>query len=82
MEAQYGGVYHRSISMGLNIGNQTHWYESWRVRGVGEKYKNPYWFCLSDSILLNVSEEKNVGTLWKKLGDLCQDRSLVNIFFR
>jgi hypothetical protein len=34
--------------------------------------------CLSDSILMNVSEEATTKDLWENLGKLYQSRSLVN----
>jgi hypothetical protein len=37
--------------------------------------------CLSDSILLNVSEEATTKDLWDKLGKLDQSKSLVNKLF-
>ena len=37
--------------------------------------------CLSDSVLLNVSEEATTKALWDKLGALYQSKSLVNKLF-
>jgi hypothetical protein len=37
--------------------------------------------CLSDSVLLNVSEEATTKDLWEKLGKLYQSKSLVNKLF-
>jgi hypothetical protein len=37
--------------------------------------------CLSDSVLLNVSEEATTKDLWDKLGKLYQSKSLVNALF-
>ena len=42
------------------------------------KAKNTIRLCLSDSILLNVSEEATTKNLWDKLGKLYQSKSLVN----
>ena len=36
---------------------------------------------LADSVLLNVHEEKTAASLWKKLGDIYQGKSLVNKLF-
>ena len=36
---------------------------------------------LADSVLLNVHEEKIANSLWKKLGDIYQGKSLVNKIF-
>jgi hypothetical protein len=37
--------------------------------------------CLSDSVLLNVSEEATTKDLWDKLGKLYESKSLVNKIF-
>ncbi|WP_369127940.1 hypothetical protein, partial [Corynebacterium pilbarense] len=37
--------------------------------------------CLSDSVLLNVSEEATTKYLWEKLGKLYQSKSQVNKLF-
>jgi hypothetical protein len=37
--------------------------------------------CLSDSVLLNVSEEATTKDLWEKLGKLYHSKSLVNKLF-
>ena len=37
--------------------------------------------CLSDSVLLNVSNEKSTQVLWEKLGNFYQTKFLVNNFF-
>ena len=45
------------------------------------KAKSTIQLCLSDSILLNVSEEATAKDLWDKLGKLYQSNSLVNKLF-
>jgi len=42
------------------------------------KEKSTIRLCVSDSILLNVSEEGSAKALWDKLGTLYQSKSLVN----
>jgi hypothetical protein len=42
------------------------------------KAKSTIRLCLSDSVLLNVSEEDTAKDLWEKLGKLYQSKSLVN----
>ena len=46
----------------------------WKARGLIR-------LSLADSILLNVHEEKTAHSLWKKLGDIHQGKSLVNKIF-
>jgi hypothetical protein len=53
--------------------------EEWVV--LERKERSLIRLCLADSVLLNVSEEKTATTLWKKLGDLYQAKSLVNKLF-
>jgi hypothetical protein len=53
--------------------------EEWVV--LERKVRSLIRLCLVDLVLLNVSEEKTTTTLWKKLGDLYQAKSLVNKFF-
>ena len=45
------------------------------------KAKSTIRLCLSDSVLLNVSEEATAKDLWEKLGNLYQSKSLVNKLF-
>jgi hypothetical protein len=45
------------------------------------KAKRKIRLCLSDSILLNVSEEATTKDLWAKLGKLYQYKSLVSTIF-
>jgi len=45
------------------------------------KAKSTIRLCLSDSVLLNVSEEATAKDLWEKLGKLYQSKSLVNKLF-
>jgi hypothetical protein len=45
------------------------------------KVKRTIRLCLSDSVLLNVSEEGTTKDLWEKLGKLYQSKSLVNKLF-
>ena len=45
------------------------------------KAKSIIRLCLSNSILLNVSEEATTKDLWEKLGKLYQSKSLVNKLF-
>jgi hypothetical protein len=45
------------------------------------KEKNTIRLCLSDLVLLNVSEEAIAKDLWEKLGNLYQSKSLVNKLF-
>jgi hypothetical protein len=46
-----------------------------------QKAKSTIRPCLSDSVLLNVSEEATTKDLWEKLGKLYQSKSLVNKLF-
>ena len=46
-----------------------------------QKSKITIRLCLSDSVLLNVSEEATAKDLWEKLGKLYQSKSLVNKLF-
>jgi hypothetical protein len=48
---------------------------------MDQKEKSTIRMCLSDSILLNVSEEATTKNLWEKLGKLYQSKSLVNKLF-
>jgi hypothetical protein len=48
---------------------------------LDQKAKSTIRLCLSDSILLNVSEEATTKYLWDKLGKLYQSKSLVNKLF-
>jgi hypothetical protein len=54
----------------------------YRIKTIGMKYEE--WvvleirFYLYDLVLLNITKEKIVATLMKKLGDLYQDKPLVN----
>jgi hypothetical protein len=45
------------------------------------KAKSTIRLCLSDSVLLNVSEEATTKYLWDKLGKLYWSKSLVNKLF-
>jgi hypothetical protein len=45
------------------------------------KAKSTIRLCLSDSVLLNVSEEATTKYLWEKLGKLYQSKSLVSKLF-
>jgi hypothetical protein len=45
------------------------------------RQRNTIRLCLSDSVLLNVSEEATTKDLWEKLGKLYQSKSLVNKLF-
>jgi hypothetical protein len=57
-------------------GNST---DDWKK--LDQKAKSTIRLCLSDSILLNVSEEATTKDLWDKLGKLYQSKSLVNKIF-
>jgi hypothetical protein len=48
---------------------------------MDRKAKSTIRLCLSDSVLLNVSEEATAKYLWEKLGKLYQSKSLVNELF-
>jgi hypothetical protein len=48
---------------------------------MDQKEKSTIRLCLSDSVLLNVSEEATTKDLWEKLGKLYQSKSLVNKLF-
>jgi hypothetical protein len=48
---------------------------------LDRKVKSTIRLCLSDSVLLNVSEEATTKDLWDKLGKLNQSKSLVNKLF-
>jgi len=45
---------------------------------MDQKAKSTIRLCLSDSVLLNVSEEATTKDLWEKLGNLYRSNSLVN----
>jgi hypothetical protein len=45
------------------------------------KARSTIYNCLSDLVLLNVSGEITTKTLWDKLGNLYQSKSLVNELF-
>ena len=45
------------------------------------KAKSTIQLCLSDSVLLNVSEEPTNKDLWDNLGNLYESQSLVNKLF-
>ena len=46
-----------------------------------EKTKGLISLCLADFVLQNIHEEKTAASLWKKLGDIYQGKSLVNKLF-
>jgi hypothetical protein len=48
---------------------------------MDKKANNTIRLCLSDSVLLNVSEEATTKDLWEKLGKLYRSKSLVNKLF-
>ena len=48
---------------------------------MDRKEKSTIPLCVSDLVLLNVSGEVTVKTLWEKLGNLYQSKSLVNKLF-
>jgi hypothetical protein len=48
---------------------------------LDQKAKSIIQLCLSDSVLLNVSEEATSKDLWDNLGNLYQSKSLVNKIF-
>ena len=50
--------------------------EDWKK--LDRKEKSTIRLCVSDSILLNVSGEATVKTLWDKRGTLYQSKSMVN----
>ena len=51
------------------------------LKKLDRKAKSTIWLCVSDSVLLNVSGEATVKTLWDKQGTLYQSKSLVNKLF-
>lgn len=53
--------------------------EEWKK--LDRKAKSTIQFCVSDSVLLNVSGEATMKALWDKLGTLYQSKSLVNKLF-
>ena len=53
--------------------------EEWKK--LDRKAKRTVRFCVSDSVLLNVSGESTVKALWDKLGTLYQSKYLVNKLF-
>ena len=53
--------------------------EYWKK--MDQKEKSTIRLCVSVSVLLNVSGEATVKTLWDKLGTLYQSKSLVNKLF-
>jgi hypothetical protein len=54
---------------------------SYDWKTLDRKEKSIIRLCLSDSVLLNVSEEATSKNLWDKLGKLCQSKSLLNKLF-
>jgi hypothetical protein len=50
-------------------------------KNLDQKTKSTIRLCLSDSVLLNVSEEATTKDLWEKLGKLYQSKSMVNKLF-
>eukprot|EP00253_Pinus_taeda_P014200 PITA_14200 len=54
--------------------------EEWKK--LDQKEKGTIQLCVSYSILLNVSEEATVKSLWDKLGTLYQSKSVVNKLFQ
>ena len=53
--------------------------EDWKK--LDQKAKSTIWLCISDSVLLNLFWEATTKTLWDKLGNLYQSKSLVNKLF-
>ena len=53
--------------------------EDWKK--LDRKAKSTIRLCVSDSVLLNVSGEATMKTLWDKLGTLYESKSLVNKLF-
>ena len=53
--------------------------EEWK--NLDRKAKSTIRFCVSNSVLLNVSGEATAKALWDKLGTLYQSKSLVNKLF-
>ncbi len=53
--------------------------EEWKK--LDRKAKSTIRLCVSDSVLLNVSGEATVKSLWDKLGTLYQSKSLVHNLF-
>jgi hypothetical protein len=53
--------------------------DGWKY--LDQKAKSTIRLCLSDSVLLNVSEEATTKGLWDKLGNLYKYKSLVNKLF-
>ena len=53
--------------------------EDWKK--LDRKAKSTIRLCVSGSVVLNVSREATVKTLWDKLGTLYQSKSLVNKLF-
>ena len=50
--------------------------EDWNL--VDQKARGMIWLSLVDYVLLNIYEEKTSHSLWKKLEDIYQVKSLVN----
>ena len=50
--------------------------EDWLL--ADQKAKGLIRLCLANSVMLNIHEEKTAHSLWKKLGDIYQGKSLVN----
>lgn len=53
--------------------------ENWEL--MDRKARGLIRLSLVDSFLLNVHEENTTNSLWKKLGDIYQGKSLVNKIF-
>jgi hypothetical protein len=69
---QWITVYPGTIPIGTSV-------DDWKK--LDRKAKSTIRLCLSDSVLLNVSEEATTKDLWEKLGKLYQSKSLVNNLF-
>jgi hypothetical protein len=76
VEAQDG----RSIGGQRSVDRGRSRYCTYRKK-LDQKAKSTIRLCLSDSVLLNVSEEATTKDLWEKLGKLYQSKFLVNKLF-
>jgi hypothetical protein len=82
MESQYG----RSVGGQRSMDHGRSRYFTYKNsvddrKNLDWKAKSTIGLCLSNSVLLNVSEEATSKDLWEKLGKLYQYKSLVNKLF-
>jgi hypothetical protein len=82
VEAQDG----RSIGGHRSVDHSRSRYYTYRTsaddwKKLDRKENSTIRLCLSDLVLMNVSEEATTKDLWDKLGKFCRSKSLVNKLF-